>query len=346
MASIDRWKTIPSIVVLNADPDGQRKRTSGENNKRTERYLATVTAQVDITVAGTGLRNRGSVLAGLSDVGYIDGGADKYVCDARLARFIGECMAPSALPAVRLGGAGVQAATLLRETFPLWLASPRSINPNETKYVEPNKQLAQEIFVTPLRVITRLAAGAPTGTITNMQVSLEQVYDDLVSQAPLLTTYVRQIQQGVPGANTAMKIDLRGSRYIRFLAIQQDSSDAGEVSDIINNLVLRGDNQAIIGDRAVSFRDLVEHSQEEFGGAVTAMPGYLGIDFERYGRLTSLWNPYQDTNLRLELDVQPSALSAANSLVRVAVVEYERTSVTIPDSVDAQGGRTPPAGLP
>src|SRR6266496_4112002 len=134
MPSIDRWKTIPTIVVLAADPDGQRKRTSAENNKRTERYLMTVTGQVDITVAGAGIRNRGSILAALTDVGYIDGGADKYVCDARLARFIGEAMAPSALPAIRLAGAGVQAATLLRETFPVWLASPRSINPNETKY--------------------------------------------------------------------------------------------------------------------------------------------------------------------------------------------------------------------
>jgi hypothetical protein len=346
MASIDRWKTIPSIVVLTADPDGQRKRTSGENNKRTERYLLAVTAQVDITVAGTGLRNRGSVLAALSDVGYIDGGADKYVCDARLSRFIAEAMAPSALPATRLSGPGIQAATQLRETFPIWLASPRSINPNETKYVEPNKQLAQEIFVTPLRTIGRLVAGTPTGTVTNLTVNVEQVYDDLVGQAPLLTTYVRQIQQNIPGANTAIKLDLRGSRYIRGLAIQQDSSDAGEQSDIINNLVLRGDNQAIIGDRAVSFRDLVDHSQEEFGGAVTAVPGYLFIDFERYGRLTSLWNPYQDTNLRLELDAQPSAASPTNSIVRVAVVEYERTAVTLPDMVDAQGNRTPPAGLP
>lgn len=346
MPSYDRWKAIPSIVVLNADPDGQRKRTSAENNKRTERHLVTVTGQVDLTVAGTGLRNRGSILAALSDVGYIDGGADKYALDARLARFIGEAMAPSALSATRLAGAGIQAATLLREGFPLWLASPRSINLNETKYVEANKQLAQELFLTPQRVITRLVSGAPTGTITNLQATVEQVYDDMVGVSPLLTTYVRQISQNVPGANPAFKMDLRGSRYIRGLAIQQDSTDAGEVQDIINNLVLRGDNQAIIGDRAVPFRDLVEHSQEEFGGAVAATLGYLFIDFERYGRLTSFWNPYQDTNLRLELDVQPSALSPLNSLVRVGVVEYERTAVTLPDSVDAQGVRTPPAGLP
>lgn len=333
MASIDRFKTIPTIVVAAADVDGQRKRTQGENNKRTERYNCTVTGQVDISVAGAGLRNRGSILAALTETGYIDGGADKVNIDARLARFIGEAMSPSALPATRLGGAGVQAATQLRETFPLWLATPRSGNPNETKYVEPNKQLAQELFLTPNRSILRLVGGAPTGTITNLQMQIEQVYDDLVGVSPLLSTYVRQITQDVPGANAALKIDLRGNRYIRGIAIQQDTSE-GEVADIINALVLRGDNQAIFGDRAIPFRNLVEHAQEEQGGAVVASLGYLFIDFLRYGRLAALWNPFQDTNLRLELDVQPS-VGNTNSRIRVALWEMERTSVTVQD---------PPAG--
>lgn len=334
MASIDRTKTIPTIVVAAADVDGQRKRTQGENNKRTERYNMTVAGQVDISVAGAGLRNRGSILAALTDVGYIDGGTDKIAVDARLARFIGECMAPSALPATRLGGVGVQVATLLRETFPLWLASARTLNPNETKYAEPNKQLAQEVFVTPIRQISRLSGGAPTGTITNLTVQVEQVYDDMVGTPPLLTTYVRQITQDVPGANPALKVDLRGNRYIRGLALQQDT-DQGEVSDIINGLVLRGDNNAVFGDRAIPFRNLVEHAQEEYGGAVVAHNGYLFLDFVRYGRLTSLWNPFQDTNLRLELDVQPS-VGNTGSKVRVAVWELERTAATLQGDLPIQ----------
>lgn len=329
MASIDRYKTLPSIVVPNAAPDGQRAKTQGENNKRTERYNCTVSGQVDVTVAGLGLRNRGSILAAITDLGFIDGGADKIVVDARLARFIAEAMSQSALPATRLGGVGIQAASLLRETFPLWLASPRTVNPNETKYVEANKQLAQEVFITPLRTIGRFAGGAPTGTVTNLQMQVEQVYDDLVGVAPVLNGYMRQITQDVPGANPGLKIDLRGSRYMRGLAIQQDS-DAGEVNDIIRALVLRGDNQAIYGDRAIPYQNLVEHSAEDFGGAVVAQGGYLFIDFVRYGRLTSLWNPYQDTNLRLELDVTPSVtVGATSSKVRVAVWEMERTAVTV-----------------
>jgi len=193
--------------------------------------------------------------------------------------------------------------------------------------VEANKQLAQEIFITPNRAISRLSGGAPTGTITSLQCAIEQVYDDLVGVPPVLSSYVRQLTQDVPGANTALKIDLRGNRFLRGIAIQQDT-DQGEVQDIINALVLRGDNQAIFGDRAISFRDLVEHSQEEYGGAVVATLGYLFIDFVRYGRLTSLWNPFQDTNLRLELDAQPST-GNTSSKVRVALWEMERTAVTL-----------------
>lgn len=324
MASVDRFKLLPSIIPA-ATADGIRAFSTGENNKRTERYDLRVTGQVDITVAGTGLRNRGSILAALTDIGFVDGGADKVAVDARLARFIAECLAPSALPATRLANAGIQAATLLNETVPIWLSAARTANPNETKYVETNKQLQLQPFVTPLRQISRLGAGgALAGTITNLQVQVVQVYDDLLGTPPWLSPYVRQIVQDVSGVNPALKIDLRGSRFVRGIAIQQDTNE-GEVSDIINSLVLRGDNKAVYGDRGIPFAALQAFQAEEYGGALPA--GYLFIDFARYGRLSTFYNPYEDTNLRLELDVQPSA-GNTGSRVRVAMIEYERTAAT------------------
>ncbi len=340
MASYDRIKVLPAISFGASDPDNARKRTFADNHKRTERFRVTVTGQVDITVAGTGLRNRGSILAAITEVGFADGGADKVVLDARLARFISDAFSAAPQPATRLANAGVQAATQLRESFDLWLASPYSMNPGESKYVEPNKQQQLEVFATPVRQIGKVAAGA-TGTISNLGLSVEQVYDDLIHQAPKVSVFVRQIVQAVPAAQSGLKIDLRGSRYLRAIAIQQDTSDTGEVSDIITNLVLRGDNVAIIGDRSVPFKDLVEMLPSEGFGGIGGVPGgYWIYDFQRYGRMSSWYNPYQDTNLRLELDVQPSA-SGANSVVRVALIEYERTSATEPD----RDGK-PPVGLP
>ena len=326
MAATDKQKGLPAIVVpASASADGQRANTQMDNNKRTERINMRVRGQVDITVAGTGLANRGSILGAITTMGFSDGGTDKVQCDARLLRFIDEAMAPSALPATRLAAAGVQAGTILDETVTVWLAAPRTIQPNETKYAEVNKQLALQPFITPNRVISAVAKGA-TGTITNLSVSVEQLYDDLVNTPPWLTIYQRQIVQDVTGSNPALKVDLRGSRFIRGLAIQQDT-DQGEVSDIINGIVLRGDSFSLYGDRPISFADLYAHQADEIGGALP--PGYLWIDFARYGRLSTMWNPYQDTNLRFELDVQPSLVAGATgSKVRVAVVEYERTAVT------------------
>lgn len=324
MSAVDKQKFIGRVTPPQTS-DGTFAFVTGDNNKRTERYNLVVTGQVDITVAGAGLRNRGSILAALTNVVFSDGGTEKYSVDARLARFIAEAMAPSALPATRLTGAGVQAATLLRESLPVWLSAARTINLNDTKWVETNKQLQQNIGAFPLRLISRLVSGAPTGTITNLAISVEQLYDDLVTAPPWLSPFVRQVVQDVTGVNASLRVDLRGSRAIRGIAIQQDT-DQGEVSDIITGLVLRGDSRSIIGDQAVPFQDLVDHQADEYGGALP--PGYLFIDFARYGRLSTLYNPYQDTNLRLELAVAPSGGGATGSKVRVAIWEYERTSAT------------------
>jgi hypothetical protein len=242
-------------------------------------------------------------------------------------------MAPSPLPAVRLAAAGIQAATLLSEYVPIWMCAARTINPDETKYVEVNKGLQQQPFVTPLKLITGVANGAAlAGTVTNVTVDVQQRYDDLVATPPWVSIFQREVVQNVNGANANFRIDLRGQRYLRGIAVQQDT-DQGEVADIINSLVLRGDSQSLIGDQGIPFADLAASNAEEMGGALP--PGYLFVDLCRYGRLSTMWNPYQDTNLRLELNVQPSAtlfagVAATGSRVRVALIEMETTAATLP----------------
>lgn len=329
MAARDKIRLLPAMVPP-ATADGVRATTNGDNNKRTERYQLRVTANVTPVAALGTNRNKGSVLALLQELGFNDGGTDKVVMDARLARFIAEALAPSALPATRLDAtSGVLQA--LEETVPIWLSAVGTGNPNETKYVEANKQLQQQVFITPNRLASRITNGAGGATIAALTANVEQVYDDLVGTPPWLTAYTRQVVQDITGANAAQKVDLRGSRYIRGLGIQQDTNPVGEVADIINGLVMRGDADTYIGQNAIPFRDLVLGNAVEQGGAISSAPaGYLWIDFCRYGRLSTMWNPYQDTNMRLELNVQPSvAAGATSSQVRVAIVEYESTSVTL-----------------
>lgn len=326
MASVDKVKVLPAIA---AGANGVRVGTIGDNNKRTERYQLRVTANVTPLAAPGVNRNRGSVLALLGDIGFNDGGTDKVVLDARLARFIGEAMAPSALPATRLDATSL-VLQALEETVPIFLSAYKTGNPNETKYVEVNKQLQQQVFLTPNALAANITSGAGGATIAGLQATVEQVYDDLVGTPPWVSPFTRQIVQDVTAANPTFRVDLRGSRYVRGIAIQQDTN-VGEVADIINSLVLRGDRDTYLGQQGIPFRDLVTAAAYEQGGAVFAAPaGYLWIDFCRYGRLSTMWNPYQDTNLRLELNVQPSAAAGATaSRVRVAMVEYERTAATV-----------------
>lgn len=326
--AVDKCKNLQGIVVANTAQNGIRQFSNADNNVRTERLNFRLTGQIDITVAGTGIVNRGSLAAALSEIGFSDGGTDIIVLDGRMARQIAEILAPSALPAIRLAGAGIQAATLLEEIVPIFFSAYRTANPNETKWVEVNKQLQQQPFINPLRLITRLATGpALAGTVTNLVANVEQVYDEMVGIPPWISPFVRQVTQDVTGANANLRIDLRGTRYCRGIMIQQDTSGIGEVADIINGVILRGDKKSLIGDGAVPFRDLQQAQAIEYGGAIP--PGYLWIDFARYGRLSTLWNPNQDTNLRLELNVQPSVTAGAvSSLIRVAMVEYEQTAAT------------------
>lgn len=325
---MDHTRATPSIVVAPTDLDGQRKTSKIENNHRIEKLQLVVTGQVDLTVAGTGLRNRGSILAALSDVGFTDAGVDKLVAEARMARFFADYFSSSALNKTRLTGAGVQAATQLREVLPLWLCAPHTIDPGDTKYVEADKLAELLAFITPNRVIGRLVAGAPTGTITNLQANVEMVYDDDVADAPLLQSFVRQIVKTVDSANTDFEIPIADPRYLQRLVIMQES-DEGEVSDIINSVIIRGDRGSVFGDKAIPWRDLVDMMAQEGGPGASETQAYALVDFLRYGRLSTQYDPTQDTNLRVVLDVQKSVTGVATgSKVRVGLWLAQRTPTT------------------
>jgi hypothetical protein len=322
----DLYRPLAAIVPPNTAVDGRRYPTPAENYKRTERYQLRVTGTVDVTVAGTAVINRGSILAALGRIGFVNNGEDIVAVDARLAAFISNKFAPSATPATRLGAAAFGiATTTLEEIVPIILSAYGTGNLNETKYVEANKQALLQVFVeSRLADIARIVTGpAVVGTIEDVTVNVEQVCDELLNVPPFLQTYIREIEQNVTAVNPRQRLDLRGSRYVRGIAIQQDSDD-GEVDDMILTLILRGDKRSVFGDAAIPFEDLRQAQAYESGGELP--PGYLFIDFARYGRLSTLWAPYQDTNFRLELGVTPSA--STNGIIRVAVIEYDRTDST------------------
>jgi hypothetical protein len=311
---------------------GQRTSTALLNGRRTRLLRCKFSIGVNITVAGTGIRNRGSALGFLNNVGLDEAGTDRQIWDARAARFFSETNSPSALPASRLSGAGVQNVTL-EETFYIYCSNPRIALPMETSFIEANVNNQLLAFMEYNGDATKVVDGG-TVALSNPKLTVQQVYDVKRGELPLLLPYVRQLNQDVTGANDALKIDLRGTRYLGGIIVQQDSNK-GEVTDIINKLTLRGDGQDIIGPRAVSWADLVDHQASEFGGSVAATRGYFAMNFLTDGKLSKLLHPAAYTNLRLELDSQPSVTAGVtSSRVRVILVEYEsvpgRTVVPLP----------------
>lgn len=309
---------------------GQRFYVDMLNGKRTFYNRCTITQDYNITVAGTGIRNGGSLLGMFSETGLTEGKGDDHMkFDPRQMRHFSEYFSDGPLPATRLTSAAIAAGTL-RETFFMPLVYPTAARPEELVYTEKNVNKLLNAFLTYTGDVTQLLAGAPTVTLGDPQFSVTQEYDNQRGILPFLNVITDERVEDVSGANGNFKIDLRTSYYTAALLIQQDS-DIGEVTDIINTVTLRGDTEAIIGPNGVPWTELVEQMAEKSGGAVTDGT-YLVIPFVEYQRMSTMMNPDEQLNLRLELSVQPSVTAGATgSKVRVSMLQYQsRDGLTAP----------------
>src|SRR2546430_17387071 len=100
-----KTQTTPSAAfVMNA---GNRSFSDLVNGVQTHRLIFTAQAQVDITVAGALLRNRGAVWALFGEIGLGEDGTDRAGLHPPVARVFSERVAPSPFfPAPPAGGGG------------------------------------------------------------------------------------------------------------------------------------------------------------------------------------------------------------------------------------------------
>src|SRR5471032_2079489 len=99
-------------------------------------YLTvTIEGDLNLTVAGTVVRNRGSILAAFDRIGIIENGGDRRVLDPRIDRVYAESRGDSTLTTVRLASATVVANTHLKETFRLYFADRRQLTPRESAFM-------------------------------------------------------------------------------------------------------------------------------------------------------------------------------------------------------------------
>jgi len=267
------------------------------------------------------------------------------------ARFLSELIAPRALSRNQRIATLADGAQSLEESLILPAAWPLSIKPEETCFLERNAKNATNVTVR-WNNATGGGAGAnplvtTAGTVTPSAytVTIEQDFDDAKEPdpqggmrliRPVFIPRYRVIQQQVTAVNAELPIEILTDKFLRAIVIHQ-VTNVGDVDDIINSLALISDDRELIG-RMTNAEDLFRSAEQEFGGGIenfgfsasAAQPNsgsYIPISFQKSGQLARVLNPRTDVNLRLILNVQPSAAAGATvSNIRVVLLELERVA--------------------
>lgn len=295
-----------------------------------------VAGTINVTVAGTSVINKGSILGAFNYLGLNDGGADVWKIDARTLGFLTDFFNLNTRSSTRLGGTGVASSPLVEGiTIPYALPAWFGGNPQETVHIQPDPTKIIRLFAE-LRGDGGqggiLRGGTSTMTVVPNFTAID-VYDDVTRDPPLYVPWASEELITIPSANAARRYDFSQSDYdgLRAILIQTDT-DQGEVGDIMNALRLQVGGRDIIGPAQVPWDDLLRGM--EFGphgssvyatGTSYGQSAYLGIFFQESGRLSNVL-PANLPNGRFEFNVQPSVQGGVTvSQIRVTYLGLKRT---------------------
>jgi hypothetical protein len=307
----------PILPLANA---GKRTTAALITNVRTMFIDVVLRATITIATASvTAIRNRGRGFALLSEVGVSEGGRPTWQLDPRVLAFQSEQQSPSKTTITPLSALTV-GTYLLVDRARLAFAHPYARDPRETWYTERNPLVDFSFYAlldSAAAGVARLVqdSGTSVTTLTALSLTVQQIFDRTDTKLPVFLPQTESIVVNVAGANRSLEIPLKYSDRLRSITITQDT-DAGEVTDIINAVTLRGDNQRWIEN--VAMDDLARDGEYEQGGDVYQSAGgrHAYINFQTNGKLTAVLNPLaQDNNLRLVLDVQPSASGTVSRII-------------------------------
>lgn len=319
---------------------GQRTPLGLVNGVQTHRIWVTITGLLTISAsAGPVIINRGSLAAAFQFF-LNENGTDTWQQDGRIAAFVMQMLSPDNVqPNLRLTSTA-NGAYQLKERICLYAVSPIAAVPRETAYMEADPRQRFELQAAlNANPVAQIATGV-TATLTGVTFSVTQDYVANETNLPQLRPRIREQIETITGANPAYPSYIRTNNRIRGIIIQQDTVGAGEVSDIINSLAVRGDNGDLIGPQPIPMDDLAAMQELEFGGAVyngaagaptspnPANGAYLAFYYQKHGRLNSVLYPWRDyTNFRIEFNCQPSVTAGAtSSQIRLQILELERPS--------------------
>lgn len=288
---------------------------NGKSNRFLQIFLA---ADITISVAViTAIRNGGHVAALFEEIGINEGGTDVCQGDPLLFAFASEVQRQSAGSEGKLASTAV-GLTNLRQMFRIYFENPYMGAPHETAYMEKSIQSKLRFFCkysnTPIpRICT---VGGATVVFANVQVFVDQYFDDAEDKLPLFRPTWDTVIQPIGGAGAAIPIylPLDMNTFLRGITFTGSSVSVGQQTDIINRIRITGDRYNYIGPEPMNIDRFARGMEFEQGGNTYAAEGLkmFHMGFQKNGRLSTVMTPVQDSNLRMLMDALPSVASGVN----------------------------------
>jgi hypothetical protein len=316
---------LAGITAIN----GQRAVSDMRNGRRTTGVFIRIQASLQIAVAPvTTILNGGTVLSLVDFVGINENGEDRVLLNGRLAGYVGRVNnVVDEASFTRLTSTAI-GTTQLDETIYIPFGPAWQVSRGETAYVEKDPRVSLQAFVqwnpTVANIVT---AGGATVTIGTPTITVWQEGDDeRQKHRPLFVPFYREQSLVVSASGLQPPMYLKTSRFIRALAIMQDTN-VGFQSDIITNVILKGDTRDFIAPPGGTIGDLARMLESSQNAPAADDPGFLYLNFAEGGRLSNVLSPINDANVRFEFTAAPSAAAGAtSSIIRVGILELERVT--------------------
>lgn len=317
---------IPSLDMMTTGAVAGNRQYQDLEQMRALRYVQVrVSLTYDIATAnGVAVRNLGLAEALFSEIGITGGGdGDIIRADPLALNFSSEYMlANSAVPKTRITSPNIGTSNI-SSVFRLWLENPQSVNPRETILLQKESSARLQLFATRKTVTTGAGtssagsgallqgAGGTVATITAAQIRIQQINNNALTQLPYFRPRVSQVNFPIAatGSDVQCVIPLESGEYLRGLTIM--FVDANEMISVDSgtgaaNFVLQGDVFTYLGSGIkLLTQDYALGQAFETGGETTALwqQRLFHYNMQAEGRLSNIYNPGQDTNLRFVLNV-------------------------------------------
>lgn len=333
-----------NAIAGNAGNRVLTKLTSGVYH-RALRIRASCTIQIAVAVV-TNIRNKGSAFAIWDFLGLTGGGdSDVVSIDGRTTRALSEFYSPSGLSATRLTSTAIGTYNLVEEAT-IQFSFAGDADPHAWAYTK-RDQGKDLYFFAQLRadggtggLVTQ---GGATVTMSNQVLQVEEIFDPTTVGQPDFIPFVRQITKKISANGLQDPVYINAQNALRGLFIQE-TTDQGEVGDILVDLSLFSGKQTYWGPAQVPIDDIQRAQELEFGGQVYAtgqgpsatganIGAYTYLHFAENGRMPNMI-PATESDLQLRVTANTSAQAGVTqSNLVITSIEGVRDSRTKPKLV-------------